>query len=69
MSEWNIAHITSSPNYAQSNSLAERSIQLIKKLLKKCKESKTDIYIYIYIYRLFIIEILLKEMYVFLLNC
>ncbi|KAF0729849.1 Uncharacterized protein FWK35_00024493, partial [Aphis craccivora] len=32
-------------NYAQSNGLAERSIQPIKKLLKKFKESKTDIYI------------------------
>ena len=45
MSEWDIEHITSSPHYYQSNGLAERSIQSIKKLLKKIKESKTDIYI------------------------
>jgi len=45
MYEWDIEHVTSSPNYDQSNGLAERSIQSIKKLLKKCKECKTEIYI------------------------
>jgi len=44
MPEWDIEHITSSPNYDQSNGLTEKSIQSIKKLLKKYKESKTDIY-------------------------
>ncbi|CAI6369661.1 unnamed protein product [Macrosiphum euphorbiae] len=39
MSEWDIEHITSSPHYYQSNGLAERSIQSIKKLLKKFKKS------------------------------
>ncbi|KAE9523865.1 hypothetical protein AGLY_015753 [Aphis glycines] len=39
MSEWDIELITSSPNYAQSNGLAEKSIQSIKKLLNKYKET------------------------------
>lgn len=37
MFDWGIEHVTSSPNYAQLNGLAERSIQIIKKLFKKCK--------------------------------
>ncbi|XP_008181766.1 uncharacterized protein K02A2.6-like [Acyrthosiphon pisum] len=40
MHEWDIEHVTSSPNYAQSNGLAERSIQSIKKLLKKFQGEK-----------------------------
>ncbi|CAI6364555.1 unnamed protein product [Macrosiphum euphorbiae] len=44
MSEWDIEHITSSPHYYQSNGLAERSIQSIKKLLKKFKKVKLNIY-------------------------
>ena len=43
--DWDIEHVTSSPNYPQSNGLAERSIQTIKKLFKKCKESNNDPYI------------------------
>lgn len=45
MFDWDIKHLTSSPNYAQYNGLAERSIQTIKKMLKKSKENKSDPYI------------------------
>lgn len=31
---WEFSHVTSSPHYAQSNELAERTVQTIKKLLK-----------------------------------
>lgn len=36
---WNFQLITSSPNYPQSNGQAERSIQTVKKLMKKAHES------------------------------
>lgn len=44
MSEWDLEHVTSSPNYAQSIGLAEILIQSIKKLLTKCKENNWHIY-------------------------
>nr|XP_018908512.1 PREDICTED: endogenous retrovirus group K member 18 Pol protein-like [Bemisia tabaci] len=42
---WSIKSETSSPQYAQSNGLVERTIQTLKKMLKKCVESKQDPYI------------------------
>ncbi|GBO99797.1 Retrovirus-related Pol polyprotein from transposon 412 [Eumeta japonica] len=42
--EWGITHKTSSPYLPRSNGLAERSIQTVKKLLNKCKESNSDPY-------------------------
>ena len=40
--EWDFSVVTSSPNYAQSNGLAERNVQTIKNLLKKAKEGMKD---------------------------
>lgn len=42
--DWGIANITSSPYLARPNGLAERSIQTIKNILYKCKDSGTDPY-------------------------
>ena len=36
--EWGIVHKTSSPYYPQSNGLAERMVQTVKRLLKKSKD-------------------------------
>uniref|UniRef100_A0A8C4RPS8 Gypsy retrotransposon integrase-like protein 1 n=1 Tax=Erpetoichthys calabaricus TaxID=27687 RepID=A0A8C4RPS8_ERPCA len=49
--EWDFVHQTSSPNYPQSNGLVERSIQTIKHLMKKSKESGSDFYKSLLIYR------------------
>lgn len=43
--EWCFNHITSSPYYAQSNGKSERSVQTIKKMLKKSIDSRTDFYL------------------------
>ena len=42
---WNFKHTTSSPEFPQSNGLVERTIQTIKRALKKCKESNSDPYL------------------------
>ena len=41
--EWGIKHNPSSPVYPKSNGLAERTIQTVKKLIKKCTETGNDI--------------------------
>ena len=40
--KWNFKVVASSPKYPQSNGLAERNVQTIKKLLKKAREGKSD---------------------------
>ena len=40
--EWNFTHKTSSPFYPKSNGLAERTIQTLKKVLKKARKDETD---------------------------
>ncbi|KAF7712008.1 hypothetical protein HF521_001019, partial [Silurus meridionalis] len=44
-------HITSSPLYPQSNGLAEKGVQIVKRLLKKSTETGSDPYLAILNYR------------------
>lgn len=43
--KWNFTHITSSPMYAQSNGLAERTVQTVKDVLDKAKAEGEDPYL------------------------
>ncbi|XP_060084642.1 uncharacterized protein K02A2.6-like [Ylistrum balloti] len=49
--EWDIKHITSSPKFPQSNGLAKRTVQTIKNMMKKHKESNQDIHMALLAYR------------------
>lgn len=49
--EWNFQIIHSSPHYQQSNGQAERTIQTMKKIIKKCHEDKTDLYLALLAFR------------------
>ena len=44
-------HITTSPYYLQSNSLAEKYVQIVKNLFYKAQEEGTDLYKSLMIYR------------------
>ena len=43
--EYGIDHITSSPLHQQTNGLAERAVQTVKNMIKKCYETGEDIYL------------------------
>lgn len=42
--KWEFRHITSSPYHSQSNGKAESAVKIAKKMMKKSKETKTDIF-------------------------
>ena len=42
--EWNFVHVTSSPNFPQSNGLAENGVKQAKRLLEKSKKDSSDVY-------------------------
>lgn len=44
-------HVTSSPHYPQSNGLAEKGVQIVKRILKKAAENAEDPYLAILNYR------------------
>lgn len=41
--KWDFCHVTSSPQYPQSNGLAERAVRSAKHLMEKCARDGTDI--------------------------
>ncbi|KAB0799135.1 hypothetical protein PPYR_07015 [Photinus pyralis] len=49
--QWNFLSITSSPHHQQSNGQTERTIQTIKKLIKKSTENNEDIYLALLAFR------------------
>lgn len=48
---WEFVHTPSSPGFPQSNGQSERTVQTVKNLLKKAKESQRDPYIALLEYR------------------
>jgi len=49
--EWGIEINNTSPNYPVSNDLAEKYVGIIKKIIKKCSETNSDIEDYLLNYR------------------
>ena len=49
--EYKFTHITSSPHYPQSNGLAEKAVQTLKRIITKSTESKRDPYLALLEYR------------------
>lgn len=43
--KYNISHITSSPLHQQSNGLAEKAVQTVEDMIRKCRDSGDDIYL------------------------
>ena len=49
--QYGFKHVTSSPEYTQSNGKAEKAVQIVKRLLKKAKENDEDPYLALLDYR------------------
>ncbi|RXN30291.1 retrotransposon-like family member retr-1 [Labeo rohita] len=49
--QYDFKHVTSSPEYAQSNGKAEKGVHILKQLLKKAADSKSDPYLALLNYR------------------
>ncbi|KAK2173749.1 hypothetical protein NP493_849g01035 [Ridgeia piscesae] len=49
--QYGFKHVTSSPEYPQSNGKAEKAVQIVKRLLKKAKENDEDPYLALLNYR------------------
>ena len=49
--DWGISHTTTSPHYPQANGMAEKFVQLVKRLLNKAKQDNQDPYMSILIHR------------------
>ncbi len=49
--EFCFQHVTSSPLYAQSNAKAEKGVHIVKQLLRKAKDSNSDLYLSLLSYR------------------
>uniref|UniRef100_A0A671MNC0 Integrase catalytic domain-containing protein n=1 Tax=Sinocyclocheilus anshuiensis TaxID=1608454 RepID=A0A671MNC0_9TELE len=49
--QYDFKHVTSSPEYAQSNGKAEKGFHILKQLLKKAADSKSDPYLALLNYR------------------
>uniref|UniRef100_A0A3P8TBT5 Integrase catalytic domain-containing protein n=1 Tax=Amphiprion percula TaxID=161767 RepID=A0A3P8TBT5_AMPPE len=49
--QYGFKHITSSPLYPQANGQAEKGVQIVKRLLKKAKDGKTDPHLALLSYR------------------
>jgi len=49
--DWDFRHVTSSPNFPQSNGLAEKTVQTVKSIMKKCQEDGEDPHMGILAYR------------------
>ncbi|KAL7889588.1 hypothetical protein AOLI_G00018460 [Acnodon oligacanthus] len=49
--EWDFVHTTSSPHFPQSNGLVEKSVGIVKKLMRKAKDGGGDFYKALLAYR------------------
>ncbi|XP_077522668.1 uncharacterized protein LOC144133441 [Amblyomma americanum] len=49
--EYDFAHVTSSPHYPQSNGLAEKGVQIVKRIMKKTQDARHDFWLGLLAYR------------------